>query len=158
MNTFEELIENGLSQHNANRIIEECNKRIGTINGVYLIKDITYDFKSKGKVVTLECMKCGAEIQRTMISGRNKWSELIKTCQWVDMVVQANNKRPPEEWKIRGKKYEFKGKEYTISELRDKFKVNDMTIRYRMKVKGMTLEEALKTPKITMGRPRKEVV
>lgn len=81
MNTVEELIENGLSQHNANRIIEECVKKIGTSNGVYLIKDITYDFKSKGKIVTLECTRCGAEIQRTMISGRNKWSELIKTCQ-----------------------------------------------------------------------------
>lgn len=81
MNTVEELIENGLSRYNANKIIEECNKRVGTANGVYLIKDVTYDFKSKGKIVTLECTKCGAEIQRTMISGRNKWSELIKTCQ-----------------------------------------------------------------------------
>ena len=390
MNTVKELIENGLSQYNANKIIVECNKRVGTTNGVYLIKDMTYDFKSKGKIVTLECTKCGAEIQRTMISGRNKWSELIKTCQcekesktekrrnekkysalkrvgemhgdfkivallnseiepqyvlrcktcgyemevcaktfskrkrfegknckkkmfeqnhikydekyvgrkynfltvksisrlpnghkaflckcdcgneklvepvhweqgivkscgckhdelvrkaitkhgysesrlyhvwngmksrcyndkninyrnyggrgikvcdewqefvpfmkwayengydenaprgeytidridvngnyepsncrWVDMVVQANNKRPPEEWKTRGKKYKFEGKKYTIPELRDKFKINDATIRYRMKVKGMTLEEALKMPKITTGRPRKEVV
>ena len=81
MNTVKELIENGLSQYNANKIIEECNKRVGTTNGVYLIKDVTYDFKSKGKIVTLECTKCGAEIQRTMIYGRNKWSELIKTCQ-----------------------------------------------------------------------------
>lgn len=47
MNTVKELIENGLSQYNANMIIEECNKRVGTTNGVYLIKDVTYDFESK---------------------------------------------------------------------------------------------------------------
>ena len=36
------------------------------------------------------------------------------------------------------------------------FNTSTQTIRYRMNNMGMTLEEALKTPKITDGRPKKQ--
>ena len=41
----------------------------------------------------------------------------------------------------------------TLSEICNHFEVLQPTIEYRMKQKGMTLEEAIFTPKITKGRP-----
>ena len=61
-------------------MLDGYTKRIGTMNGIYEITDITYDFTERGKDVTLKCSMCGREIHRMMISGRNKWSELIKSC------------------------------------------------------------------------------
>ena len=81
MNTLQELIDNGIQEYTAHSMLEEYSKRIGTMNGVYMIKDIYYDFGVKGKIVELECTKCGKKKFRTMISGRNKWSELIKSCE-----------------------------------------------------------------------------
>lgn len=80
MNTFQNLIDNGIEPHTAQDMLDGYTKRIGTMNGVYEITDITYDFNERGKDVTLKCSMCGREIHRMMISGRNKWSELIKSC------------------------------------------------------------------------------
>ena len=81
MNTVQELLDNNIDLHTAEMMLNEYRKRIGTMNGVYKITDINYDFNIRGKIVTLECQECGKVIYRTMISGRNKWSELIKTCE-----------------------------------------------------------------------------
>lgn len=81
MNTIEELLNNNIDLHTAEMMLNEYQKRIGTMNGVYKITDINYDFNIRGKIVTLECQECGKVIYRTMISGRNKWSELIKSCE-----------------------------------------------------------------------------
>lgn len=80
MNTFQNLIDNGIEPHTAQDMLDGYSKRIGTMNGVYEITDITYNFTERGKDVTLKCSLCGREIHRMMISGRNKWSELIKSC------------------------------------------------------------------------------
>ena len=80
MNSLEDILDNGVDVHTAELMLNEYSKRIGTINGIYKITDIEYDFNIHGKIVTLECSECGKIIHRTMISGRNKWSELIKTC------------------------------------------------------------------------------
>lgn len=80
MNTFQNLIDNGIEPHTAQDMLDGYSKRIGTMNGVYEITDITYDFTERGKDVTLKCSLCSREIHRMMISGRNKWSELIKSC------------------------------------------------------------------------------
>lgn len=80
MNTFQNLIDNGIDPHTAQDMLDGYAKRIGTMNGIYEITDITYDFTERGKDVTLKCSLCGREIHRMMISGRNKWSELIKSC------------------------------------------------------------------------------
>ena len=80
MNTLQNLIDHGIEINTAIRMLSEYQKRIGTDNGIYYIKDINYDFNQRGRDVTLECTKCGRVIHRMMISGRNKWSELIKTC------------------------------------------------------------------------------
>ena len=81
MNTLQELIDNGIEIHTAQSMLDTYTSKIGTMNGVYMIKDIYYDFDVRGKIVELECTKCGKRIFRTMISGRNKWSELIKSCE-----------------------------------------------------------------------------
>ena len=81
MNTIEDLLDNNMELHTAETMLNEYRKRIGTMNGIYEITDITYDFNKRGKDVTLKCTECGKVIHRTMISGRNKWSELIKSCE-----------------------------------------------------------------------------
>lgn len=80
MNTVEELLDNGIELYTAEMMLREYSGRIGTMNGIYEIKDINYDFTERGKDVTLQCTECGKVIHRMMISGRNKWSELIKSC------------------------------------------------------------------------------
>lgn len=81
MNTLQDLLSNGIELNTAKRMLSEYSKRINTMNGVYKIIDINYDFSVRGKDVTLQCAECGKIIHRTMISGRNKWSELIKNCE-----------------------------------------------------------------------------
>lgn len=81
MNTIEYLMNHGIDRYTAERMLEDYKKRIGTMNGVYKIVDIKYDFDERGKDITLQCSSCGKIIHRMMIQGRNKWSELIKTCK-----------------------------------------------------------------------------
>lgn len=81
MNTIEDLMNHGIDRYTAERMLEDYKKRIGTMNGVYKIVDIKYDFDERGKDITLQCSSCGKIIHRMMIQGRNKWSELIKTCK-----------------------------------------------------------------------------
>lgn len=81
MNSYEELITSGLTDYIANEIIRDSKQRIGKLNGVYEIIDVTYLPKIKGKNVVLKCTKCGNVIERTLIYGKNKWCELIKTCE-----------------------------------------------------------------------------
>ena len=89
MNTLQELIDNGIQERTAHSMLESYSEKIGTMNGIYVIKDIYYDFGAKGKIVELECTGCGKKMFRTIISGRNKWSELIKSCE-----CQKNKKNP----------------------------------------------------------------
>lgn len=81
MNDIKELVSHGISEITAKSMLDDYKKRIGTMNGVYEIVDINYDFNEHGKDVTLRCSGCGKIIHRMMIQGRNKWSELIKTCK-----------------------------------------------------------------------------
>lgn len=80
MNTLQELIDNGIDIYTAQSMLDNYLSKVGTMNGIYLITDITYDFNAKGRDITLKCTGCGREIHRMMIKGRNKWSELIKSC------------------------------------------------------------------------------
>lgn len=80
MNTFQNLVDNGIDPHTAQSMLDDYSKRIGTMNGIYEITDITYDFTERGRDVTLKCSLCGREIHRMMIAGRNKWRELTKHC------------------------------------------------------------------------------
>lgn len=80
------------------------------MNGIYEITDITYDFTENGKDVALRCTQCGKVIHRMMIKGRNKWSELIKTCD-----CQKEQKKRESEIAEKIKKEKIReeiGKEY----------------------------------------------
>lgn len=81
MNTLQDLLDNGIELHTANNMLKQYGDRIGTYSGIYKIIAVEYDFEKRGKDVTLQCTECGKIIHRTMISGRNKWSELIKSCE-----------------------------------------------------------------------------
>ena len=80
MNTYQELIECGLSKDNAIQILDAYDRHIGNIQGMYRITDITYHPDTKIRDVELTCTACGEVIHRQMISGRNKWRELPKIC------------------------------------------------------------------------------
>lgn len=111
MNTFQNLIDNGIEPHTAQDMLDGYTKRIGTMNGIYEITDITYNFSERGKIVTLKCSLCGRQIHRMMISGRNKWSELIKSCpcQKAEKVrsKKRNLKNPKKLKKTKSKRTAF---------------------------------------------------
>lgn len=81
MNTVEDLMNHEIDRYTAEKMLADYKSRVGTMNGVYEIIDINYDFNERGKDVILRCSGCGKIIHRMMIKGRNKWSELIKTCK-----------------------------------------------------------------------------
>lgn len=110
MNTFQNLIDNGIEPHTAQDMLDGYIKRIGTMNGIYEITDITYNFTERGKDVTLKCSMCGREIHRMMISGRNKWSELIKSCP-------CQKTRKAEEERLLSEKIEKEKKDLILSRI-----------------------------------------
>ena len=59
-------------------------------------------------------------------------------------------------WKNRKNKNRI-GEEFTIPELCEKYAIQTETLKYRLK-KGMSVEEAVTTPLMAKGRPRKEVI
>lgn len=73
-------------------------------------------------------------------------------CRWVSVLVQANNRR-------KGKRKDgiviFNGEERQRKELCDAYGISTATFTYRVKKNGMSVEDALSTPLITTGRPRK---
>ena len=81
MNTVEDLMNHEIDRYTAEKMLADYKSRVGTMNGVYEIIDINYDFNERGKDVIFRCSGCGKIIHRMMIKGRNKWSELIKTCK-----------------------------------------------------------------------------
>lgn len=52
--------------------------------------------------------------------------------------------------------YEVRGYKGTKADVCNHFGINPITVNYRMKQKGMTLEEAIFSPKMHKGRPRKK--
>lgn len=79
-------------------------------------------------------------------------------CRWATYKEQANNQRKRQKGYTRKRKTEkIDGKEKTLVEWYVIFGVTAPTVAYRMKTYGLTFEEALKMPRMTMGRPRKEV-
>lgn len=82
-------------------------------------------------------------------------------CRWATYKEQSENSRPPytltRQPKFRTgpsvKRFEINGIERTMAEWCDMYGVSEPFVRYRMKKKGMTLQEALETPKLQEGRP-----
>lgn len=79
MNDISELMSYGITEGTAKKMIAEFSKHIGQVNGDYTITDVTYIGNRARKVKEI-CNYCHTEIEREMIPGRNKWSELQRTC------------------------------------------------------------------------------
>lgn len=63
-------------------------------------------------------------------------------CRWVDMFVQANNKRT-------NRYIEYNGEKYTISELARKINMKYATVRNRIVNLGWKIEDVVNIPPIT---------
>lgn len=76
-------------------------------------------------------------------------------CRWATYKEQMNNQRRP---KHHAPKRTIKrgDRMYSLKELCEIHGVLQATVSYRMRVKGMTLDEALNAEKCTNGRPRKD--
>lgn len=72
-------------------------------------------------------------------------------CRWADWVTQANNQRKGD--RRRKPNIPYNGKMYFMYQLCEMYDITEPAVAYRMRVNGMTLEEALITPKKD-GRPK----
>ena len=78
-------------------------------------------------------------------------------CRWATWEEQANNRRPRTKGLPRKKKMVLiDGIEKPIVEWYEFYGLTGPTVAYRMKHFKLSFEEALKMPKVTTGRPRKE--
>lgn len=84
-------------------------------------------------------------------------------CRWADSDTQIENRRPSSEWKKREKGNKHKrrvlwtidGIEKSAREWCEEYGMSYESVMYRIKANGMTVYEALTTPKVMEGRPRK---
>lgn len=65
-------------------------------------------------------------------------------CRWVDIYVQANNKR-------NVKRFLYKGEELTLSQLSRKYNIKYFTLRSRVKLLGWSIPRAIEEP-IVIGK------
>ena len=82
-------------------------------------------------------------------------------CRWITNAEQQKNKRPPSEWKKRENKKKtalilYNGNLIPKSDLCKSHGISVETFNYRHYKKGMPIQEALESPKMTPGRPRKQ--
>ena len=98
MNTREDLIALGLGDLALSKIIESQQKHIGELHGVNRITDITYLGVGEGSVIELTCTECGNVRTKNYVSGRNRWSELAKTCSCQKRVLSEKEKAVRKEY------------------------------------------------------------
>lgn len=74
-------------------------------------------------------------------------------CRWATMKVQRQNQRPHKEHKKRATII-INGVEYPKKDVCAEYGVSVETFDYRVKHKGMSIVDALTSPKIASGRPK----
>lgn len=79
MTTVQELIDKyGIDKSNAQRMVEQYEKKVGTEHGEFLITDITYK-GNQVREIELTCRKCNTKLIKTF-THENKWRDLIHHC------------------------------------------------------------------------------
>lgn len=80
MQTIQELVDMGYKPHEAKIMLESCDKHIGELYGVNKVVDINYT-NNHERDVKFICTLCGKESHKLFVNGRNKWSEMIHSCE-----------------------------------------------------------------------------
>lgn len=86
-----------------------------------------------------------------------------ENCRWATMKEQMTNQRPrsefnrPEFYKKHGMTITMDGETKFLSEWCEQYGLLVPTVTYRVKKKGMTWEQAIKSPQLPNGRPMKKV-
>lgn len=92
MNTLEELVSiYNIHESNAKMMLNNYSKRIGQVNGDYTITDITYKGFER-REVEITCNKCDKVVVKSLVNGKNKWSELAKKCDCGNAVFKNSEK------------------------------------------------------------------
>ena len=142
MNTIDELINKyNLSYGNAEKTYNSMNKHINEIHGVNKIIDIGYLGDGYKQVKTV-CLVCGNE--NTQVIPKSKWYKVRTTCcnqeRHRRVVSEKSRKAKKALWMNEGLKH--------IGKIYGDYEVIGI---------DATFEQALTTPKQTLGRPRKVV-
>lgn len=141
-----------MNEANIKQIIEMQSEnyvnRIGTTFGTFRIDDVRYNWQAHTQEWVVSCIKCGhtetvtKSVGWDWLRGKGRSRDKCKHCVEIKRETEKNLKIEKRE-KVK---------------IREELGISQQMIAYRMKKMGMTFEEAISTPKVTMGRPRKQGV
>ena len=83
MTTIVELLEMGLNQYNAEKVLESYSRRIGTEHGDFTVVDMTY-LGNSACDVEMRCRFCGKSLHKTIYTNRSKktkWCRVQNVCE-----------------------------------------------------------------------------
>ena len=139
--------------------------KMARVLGVYLCDGTTFDYPENIKNYcknVLENYPCKFEkFQYEFGDGKKKLQSLCEEYKISPPTVMKRLRQgmtieeAVKQKKWRRKQYTVDGFSGNLREVAAKYEINPETVRYRMLYRGMTIEEAVKAPLESQGRPRK---